>query len=184
MSVEIPTPGQPDPAELAAPAAATTRRPSLWRHPDFMKLWSAQTISLLGDEMTGLAVPLIAILILHATAFEMGVLGTLLFLPFILLTLPAGAWVDRLRRRPILIAADLGRAAILLSITPGRLRPAHVSANLHLNLAPTCPIFPPSVQGGQRWGESRARVGSTWPLCAPVAKCRGGLPPSSPPPPA
>jgi MFS transporter len=124
MSVEIPTPGQPDPAELAAPGAAATdvaaaaapRRPSLWRHPDFMKLWSAQTISLLGDEMTGLAVPLIAILILRASAFEMGVLGTLLFLPFILLTLPAGAWVDRLRRRPILITADLGRAAILLSI--------------------------------------------------------------------
>lgn len=119
MSVEIPTPGQPDPAELAAPAvaaAAVPRRPSLWRHPDFMKLWSAQTISLLGDEMTGLAVPLIAILLLHASAFEMGVLGTLLFLPFILLTLPAGAWVDRMRRRPILIAADLGRAAILLSI--------------------------------------------------------------------
>jgi MFS family permease len=115
MSVEIPMPGEPDPAELAAAAAAPRRR-SLWRHPDFMKLWSAQTISLLGDEMTGLAVPLIAILILHATAFEMGVLGTLLFLPFILLTLPAGAWVDRLRRRPILITADLGRAAILLSI--------------------------------------------------------------------
>jgi MFS family permease len=115
MSVEIPMPGEPDPAELAA-AAAAPRRPSLWRHRDFMKLWSAQTISLLGDEMTGLAVPLIAILILHASAFEMGVLGTLLFLPFILLTLPAGAWVDRLRRRPILISADLGRAAILLSI--------------------------------------------------------------------
>ena len=114
MSVEIPTPGEPDAAELAS--AAQPRRSSLWRHPDFMKLWSAQTISLLGDEMTGLAVPLIAILLLHASAFEMGVLGTLLFLPFILFTLPAGAWVDRMRRRPILIAADLGRAAILLSI--------------------------------------------------------------------
>ncbi len=119
MSVELPTPGQPDPAELAAgsaPASAAPGRRSLWRHPDFMKLWSAQTISLLGDEMTGLAVPLIAILLLHANAFQMGILGTLLFLPFILLTLPAGAWVDRMRRRPILISADLGRAAILLSI--------------------------------------------------------------------
>ena len=112
MSLETPTPGQPSAAELAA---ATPRR-SLWSHRDFLKLWSAQTVSQFGDEITQLALPLVAILTLGATPFELGVLGTFQFLPFILLTIPAGVWVDRMRRRPILIGADIGRAILLLSI--------------------------------------------------------------------
>jgi MFS family permease len=91
-------------------------RPSLWRHAEFMKLWTADTISQLGTQITLLALPLTAILILHATPFEVGLLGSLEFLPFILVGLPAGVWVDRLRRRPILIAGDLGRAITLGSI--------------------------------------------------------------------
>lgn len=91
-------------------------RPSLWRHADFMKLWTAETISQLGTQVTLLALPLTAILILHASPFEVGLLGSLEFLPFILVGLPAGVWVDRLRRRPILIAGDLGRALTLGSI--------------------------------------------------------------------
>src|SRR3989454_12660283 len=89
---------------------------SLWRHPDFLKLWTGQTISQAGTQFTLLGLPLIAILLLKANAFEVGLLGTVEFLPFILFGLPAGAWVDRLRRRPILITGDLGRAVILGSI--------------------------------------------------------------------
>jgi MFS family permease len=89
---------------------------SLWRHPDFMKLWSAETISQLGTQVTLLGLPLIAILLLEASAFEVGLLTAVEFLPFILFGLPAGAWVDRLRRRPILIVGDLGRAISLGSI--------------------------------------------------------------------
>jgi MFS family permease len=92
------------------------RRPSLWRHAEFMKLWTADTISQLGTQVTLLALPLTAILVLHATPFEVGLLGSLEFLPFILVGLPAGVWVDRMRRRPILIAGDLGRALTLGSI--------------------------------------------------------------------
>ncbi len=88
----------------------------LWRHPDFLKFWSAQTISQFGTQVSQLALPLVAILILDASAFEVAALGTVEFLPFILFTLPAGVWVDRLPRRPILIAGDFGRAALLLSI--------------------------------------------------------------------
>ena len=113
MSLESPTPGQPSPAEFAS---GTPRRPSLWRHRDFQKLWSAQTISQFGDEITQLALPLVAIITLGASPLEIGILGTFQFLPFILLTIPAGVWVDRMRRRPILIAADLGRAVLLTSI--------------------------------------------------------------------
>ncbi|MGI8998802.1 MAG: MFS transporter, partial [Candidatus Limnocylindria bacterium] len=113
MSLETPPSGAPSPSEIAA---TTRRRPSLWRHGNFMKLWSAQTISQFGDEVTQLALPLVAILTLEATPFEIGLLGTFQFLPFILLTIPAGVWVDRMRRKPILIAADIGRAVLLTSI--------------------------------------------------------------------
>jgi MFS family permease len=113
MSLESPRPGEPSPAEFASGAP---RRPSLWRHRDFQKLWSAQTISQFGDEITQLALPLVAILTLRASPIEIGILGTFQFLPFILLTIPAGVWVDRMRRRPILIGADIGRAILLTSI--------------------------------------------------------------------
>jgi len=113
MSLETPRPGEPDPAEAAA---TTPRRRSLWGHRDFMKLWTAQTVSQLGDEVTQLAIPFVAVLTLGVSPFELGLLGTFQFLPFILLTLPAGVWVDRMRRRPILIGADIGRAILLTSV--------------------------------------------------------------------
>jgi MFS family permease len=88
----------------------------LWRHRDFLKLWSAETVSQFGTQVSQLALPLVAILVLDASAFEVAALATIEFLPFILFTLPAGVWVDRLRRRPILIAGDFGRAALLATI--------------------------------------------------------------------
>jgi MFS family permease len=88
----------------------------LWRHSDFLKLWSAETISVFGTQVSQLALPLVAILVLDASAFSVAALATFEFLPFILFTLPAGVWVDRMRRRPILIAGDLGRAALLLTV--------------------------------------------------------------------
>jgi MFS family permease len=113
MTIER-TPGaEPAPEELAT---TMPHRPSLWRQGDFMKLWTGQTISQFGDEITGLAIPLLATLILHAGPLEFGILGVVRFLPWILFTLPAGVWVDRMRRRPILIGADLARAVLLISI--------------------------------------------------------------------
>jgi MFS family permease len=112
VSLETP-PGQTDPAEVSA---TTPRRRSLWRHGNFMKLWTAHTVTQVGDEITQFALPLTAIITLEATPFQIGLLGTFQFLPFILLTIPAGVWVDRMRRKPILIGADLGRALILSSV--------------------------------------------------------------------
>ncbi len=89
---------------------------SLWRHPDFLKLWAGQTVSSFGSEVTRVAVPLVAVLTLNATAAEVGVLRALQNAPFLLFGLLAGVWVDRLRRRPVLIAADLGRALVLASL--------------------------------------------------------------------
>ena len=93
------------------------RRPGgLWLHRDFRNLWAAETISQFGSQIDDLALGLVAIIVLDASAFEVAVYGTLNFLPFILLTLPAGVWVDRLPRKPILVIGDLGRFAVLLTI--------------------------------------------------------------------
>jgi MFS family permease len=89
---------------------------SLLRHPDFLKLWTAESVSVFGSAITQLAIPLIASLTLTVTPLEFSLLTTVEMLPFILLSLPAGVWVDRLRRRPILIAGDLGRAAAIATI--------------------------------------------------------------------
>ena len=91
-------------------------RRSLWRHAEFMKLWGAETVSQLGSQVTLLALPLLAITVLDATTFQVGALAAVETAPFLLVGLPAGAIVDRLPRRPVLIAGDLGRAALLLSI--------------------------------------------------------------------
>jgi MFS family permease len=88
----------------------------LWRHPDFVKLWSAETVSQFGTQFTQLALPLVAIDVLHVSAFQVAALTTVEFLPFLLVSLPAGVWVDRLRRRPMLVVGDLSRAALLASV--------------------------------------------------------------------
>ena len=89
---------------------------SLWRHPDFLKLWGGQTVSLFGSLLTQFALPLLAALLLGAGAAEMALLATAEVIPGLLLGVFAGVWVDRLPRRPLMIAADLGRALALTSI--------------------------------------------------------------------
>lgn len=88
----------------------------LWKHPDFVKLWVAQTTSQFGTRISLLAIPLTAVLTLDASAFEMGLLTAVSQAPFLLVGLFVGVWVDRLRRRPILIVADLGRFLLLMAI--------------------------------------------------------------------
>lgn len=92
------------------------RLTGLWRHPDFLKLWAGQTVSLVGSQITLLALPLVAALVLRATPLQMGILTAALATPALLFGLPAGAWIDRLPRRPILVDADLGRFALLGAI--------------------------------------------------------------------
>src|SRR6478672_6492425 len=103
-------------APLPVPPATGRSRLGLLGQADFRRLWIAETISQFGTQVSLLAVPLVAIVLLDANPFQVALLGTIEFLPFILFSLPAGAWVDRLRRRPILIAGDVGRALMLASI--------------------------------------------------------------------
>jgi len=92
------------------------RLTGLWLHSDFLKLWTGQTISQFGSQVTILALPLAAALTLHASVAEIGLLSAMSTLPFLLFGLIAGVWVDRMSRRPILIAADLGRAVLLFLV--------------------------------------------------------------------
>jgi MFS family permease len=91
--------------------------PALLRGRVFRRYWSASTISMFGDQISGVALPLAAVLALHAGAAQMGYLTALEWLPSLLFGLHAGAWVDRRgRRRRTMIAADAGRAALFASI--------------------------------------------------------------------
>jgi MFS family permease len=91
--------------------------PLLSDAPDFRRLWLGQTISVFGDQITAIGVPLVAVLTLGADAAQMGLLTAVGLLPHLLFSLPAGVWLDRVRaRRRLMIAADLGRAALIASI--------------------------------------------------------------------
>ena len=92
------------------------RRPGPWRRPDFLKLWTGQTVSKAGTLVTEFALPLAAILTLHASAAQVAVLTGAGIVPRLALGLFAGVWVDRARRRPLMIAADVGRAVIIGSV--------------------------------------------------------------------
>ncbi|MET8969057.1 MFS transporter [Streptomyces hydrogenans] len=95
----------------------TSRVPELLRERTFRRYWTGQTVSLVGDQISLMALPLAAVLVLGADAAQMGWLKTLELLPALLLNLPFGAWADRrANRRRIMIATDLGRAALLLTL--------------------------------------------------------------------
>lgn len=96
--------------------AAKTADGSLRRHRDFLKLWSGETVSLVGDQFSALAFPLTAVLLLHASPAQMGILQALGTLQFLLIGLVAGVWADRYRRRRLMVFSDASRALLLLSI--------------------------------------------------------------------
>ena len=81
-----------------------------------MRFWTAQTVSQFGSQVSLLAIPLVAISFLDSSPAEVALLSTMEFLPFVFFTLPVGVWIDRLRRRPIMIAADVARALLLATI--------------------------------------------------------------------
>ena len=101
---------------MTAATAAPGLKP-LHRQPLFLRFWSAQTVSVFGDQVSALAIPLTAILVLDASAFEVGVLTAMAWLPHLIFALPAGVWIDaRPHRRRMMIAADLLRAAALATL--------------------------------------------------------------------
>ncbi|NGY62952.1 MFS transporter [Lentzea sp. NEAU-D13] len=89
---------------------------ALWGHPDFRRLWVGDTISQFGANVGMTVIPLLAVGVLNATPFEMGLLAAASTIAFLLIGLPAGVWVDRMRRKPLMIAMDVARAALMVSV--------------------------------------------------------------------
>ncbi|KQY24455.1 MFS transporter [Cellulomonas sp. Root485] len=99
---------------VSTPDTTTSR--SLIHHPDFRRLWTGDALGQLGAQLTALVLPIFAVQQLAATEWEMGVLNAAEYAAFLLIGLPAGAWVDRMRKRRVLIVADLVRAAVLATV--------------------------------------------------------------------
>jgi MFS family permease len=158
---------------------------SLWRHASFIKLWSGQTISQFGSHIGGGALRLTAIQILGATPFQLGLLTAAQLAPALLLGLLAGVWVDRLRRRPILIAADLGRGLLLLSVPLAfalgvlRVEQLYVVAGLAGALSLFFDVaygaFLPSLIGRERLVEGNSKLSASDSIAEIAGPPAGGL---------
>ena len=145
--------------------------PSLWQHADFLKLWVGQTVSRLGSVVTRTALPLVALLVLGAGPFELAFLVIAQSLSVLLVGLVAGAWVDRLRRRPILIASDVARAALLFTIplaqALGALRMeqlyavAFLAGCLDVVFSAAYPAYVPSLIGVDRVVEGNSKLATS-----------------------
>jgi MFS family permease len=93
------------------------RLPPLLRDRVFRRYWESATVSMFGDQVTSVAMPLVAVLVLNAHAEQMGFLTALQWLPSLLFGVHVGAWVDRTgQRRRVMVAADIGRAALLITV--------------------------------------------------------------------
>lgn len=92
------------------------RKGQLWKNSDFLKLWAGETVSLFGSSVTNLALPLTAVLVLQASPSQVAFLNTANYLPYLLLTLFVGLWVDRAKRRPLLIVTNLARGVLVGSV--------------------------------------------------------------------
>ncbi len=115
--------------ETTASSTADARRISLLRrHRDFRRLWTGETISVLGSRMGDVAVSFAAVIALGATPVQMGLLAAVRLVPKLLFSLVAGVWVDRARRRPLMIGADIGRFALLATIPFAAMR-GHLAMN-------------------------------------------------------
>ena len=145
--------------------------PSLWQHSDFLKLWTGQTISRLGSVVTRTALPLVALLVLRAGPREMAYLVISSSLGVLLVGLVAGAWVDRLRRRPILIWTDIIRAALLfwvpVAYAIGALRieqlygVAFIEACLASLFNSAYPAYVPSLIGTDRVVDANSKLATS-----------------------
>src|SRR2546423_5671424 len=175
---------------------------SLWRHPDFQRLWVGQTVSELGSVVTRTAVPLVALLVLGAGPWELAALVVVTSAGVLLVGLVAGAWVDRLRRRPLLIWNDIARAGLLFSIPlaygAGALRIEQLYVVMFLEAAlgalfdSAYPAYVPTLIGTDRLVEGNSKLAMSSSVAeiggpgfagalvqivgAPVAMARGALP--------
>ena len=132
---EAPTP----PAAEREPVA-TTRRASLWGNRDFLKFWSGETLSLFGAQITTLAIPLTAVLVFKASPFQVGLLRFLQLVPYLGLAMLFGVWVDRARRKRVMMVAN-GARMVLIAAIPILSATRHLTLGLLLAIACAVGVF-------------------------------------------
>jgi MFS family permease len=143
----------------------------LWRHRDFVKLWAGQSVSIFGTMLTRIALPLTALLALDSSPLEQGFLQAIQAGPVLVTGFFGGVWVDRLRRRPVMIAADLARAALLLSIPAAAFASALTMAQLYVVAAAVAvfsalfdaayPAYLPTLVGRENLVEGNAKLAAS-----------------------
>ncbi len=156
----------------------------LQQDPDFVRLWVGQTISQIGSQVGGGALGLVAILVLHASAAQIGLLGAVVGAAALGSSLMVGSWVDRTRRRPLLIIADLARFVLLalvalLAVRGGLSFPvlvgsAAIIAALSSVFDVVYPSYLPSLVGRERLVEGNARLSSSTSFAEVVGQPVGG----------
>lgn len=140
----------------------------LWRESNFLRLWSGRTASLLGSQVSLLALPLIAVTLLGASPFQMGLLTAAQGVPSLLIGPIAGAWIDRHPRRPIMLACDAGRGLLLMGIPAGALLGvlritelyplAFLTGALSLGFEVATESYLPSLVGRERLIEANSKL--------------------------
>ncbi|VTR76488.1 MFS transporter [Cellulomonas hominis] len=168
----------------SAPGAPAGRRGSLARHPDFRRLWLGDALGQLGAQLSILALPVLAVRELGATEWQMGLLTAAETAAFLVIGLPTGAWVDRMRKRRVLVVADLVRAAVLATVVALALS-GHASmavlyagalvmsvATVFFDVAHQS--YVPGLVGLEHVGEGNAKLQATQSVAAVVAPALGG----------
>jgi MFS family permease len=102
--------------DMSQSVPGRTREGSLWRDGNFLTMWGGQALSQFGSQITELALPVLAVLLLHATEAQVGYLNAAAMAAFLVVGLPAGAWIDRMRKRHVMIWADAVRALALAAV--------------------------------------------------------------------
>ncbi|MEV0401679.1 MFS transporter [Actinoallomurus sp. NPDC050550] len=161
-----------------------TRADSLWRHRDFMLLWGGQTINMTGTQVSQLAVPLIALSVLHASAFQVSLLSAMGFVPYVLAGLPAGALVDRFRRRPLMVWCSLFQGLALgsvpVAIVCGDLTlwqlsvVAFVVASLAALFDPAYQSYLPSLLPARQLVDGNGKLGASYAFATVVGQSTAG----------
>lgn len=158
---------------------------SLWRHRDFLVLWSGRTLSEVGDAVSLLAVPLLAVTVLDASAVEVGVLTGTRMLAYLLISLPAGVWVDRMPKRRVMVACHLIRAALVATVAAGAWSGWVTMAHLWVAtlLAGVCTVlyetahhsFLPAVVGPDRLLDANGKLATTYSVSQIAGYSAGGV---------
>lgn len=158
---------------------------SLWSHRDFMRLWVGQSVSLIGSNVSYLALPLTALMLLQATPFQIGIITMMSGLPYLLVSLPAGVIVDRSRKRTVLMVCDVGRALTLASVPAMALLDlltieqmyvvAAVSATLSVFFDAAYMGFPATLLERDQLVEANAKISTSISLAQAVGPALGGV---------